>query len=164
MLVEAGKMAKTAGFKEKNIFVFDNGQVAEFDKSGGRLTDKRVPCDYILVDDTHIGEASSITLDDRRIMSEEGVMIIGVALDRKTGRLLREPDVVSRGFVYMKEARELISEIKRRISSVIEKYQKKPHDNNTDNGLRSILRDETTDFLYYKTKRRPMVITIINRI
>jgi ribonuclease J len=166
MLIEAAKLAKQNGMKQDRIFVLDNGQVAEFDGKTGRATEKHIPCDYVLVDDMHIGEASSITLDDRRIMAEEGIMIINSTIDKRTGKLIRDPEIISRGFVYMKESKELTGEIRRRVRHALEKYsiRRDRQENNQENGAKNILRDEISNFLYHKTQRRPMVIAIINRI
>ena len=165
MLVEAVKLAREIGFKDKNILLLDDGQVAEFDASGGCVTNKRVPCDQIFVDGIYIGNASSVMLSDRQIMAEEGIMIIVALIDKRSGKLIQDPDIISRGFVYMKESKELTGEIRRRVRQILEKQGTKHHQGGEqENGVKNIVRDEIGDFLYFKTQRRPTIIAIINRI
>ena len=105
-------------------------------------------------------------------MSDDGIMVVVSLIDKKTQKLKQDSDVISRGFVYMKESKELIQEVRRKIRETVEKYAKKSHSHqavpevngNGDNFLKNMLRDEISDFLYYKTQRRPMVIPVIIRV
>ncbi len=168
MLVEAAKLARNIGFNEKRILILDDGQVAEFDANGGRATNKRVPCDYVFVDRAYIGNASGAMLGDRQTMAEEGVIIVLAIL--KSGKVLFDPDIISRGFVYMKESKDLVFEMRRRAKQTIERYEisshkQHVHDNqNNDLTLKAALREELGKFLFTKLQRRPMIVPVIKRV
>ncbi|MEI6288194.1 MAG: ribonuclease J [bacterium] len=159
MLKEAAKLAKSIGFNEKRIFVPDNGQVVEFDKSGGHLTNKKVPADYIFVDGLGITDSNNVVLRDRKMMAEDGMLVIIATISAKTGELIHNPDLISRGFVYMKENKKLIEMTRLKVKKMLK-------DNNPklapdDQLLRDMIRNEIGKFLYQKTEKRPMILPVI---
>lgn len=167
MLKAHAEIAQTLGIPEENTIVATNGDIVELTEDSIRIAQQKVPAGYVMIDGLGIGDVSSIVLKDRQIMAEEGIMIIAALLDRNTGKIKQEPDVISRGFVYMKESKELINEVKRRTQQIIEKYNARHNfgkQNNNNNDLKNKLRDEISDFLFYKTQRRPMVIAIISKV
>lgn len=160
-LCDHAKVATAHGFPRERIFIADNGQVMEFDKEGtGMLTNKKVVTDYVFVDGLGVGNTNQIVLRDRQQLSGDGVVILIAVIDAKTGALQALPDVVSRGFVYMKEHLELIMQTRHKTASVL-----KESDPSVGGAhgtyLKDKLRDEIGEFLFIKTEQRPMIIPVI---
>lgn len=161
------ELAEQIGIPKTNIFVADNGQVVEFakDKSNktiGRLTDVKVPSDYVMVDGLGVGDVSHIVLRDRKVMAEDGMIVIIATIDSKTGEPIGNPDIISRGFVYMKENRELIEKTRMRVKKLV-----KDHDPRTpadDDFIKNKIRNDIGQFLYTTTKRRPMVLPVVIKV
>ncbi len=161
-------LAEQVGIPKNNIFVADNGQVVEFKKnqpSGsveGRLTDVKVPTDYIMVDGLGVGDVSHIVLRDRRVMSADGMVVVIATIDSKRNEIVGNPDIISRGFVYMKESRELIEETRTKAKKIVQS-------NNSSTSveidhIKNRIRDEVGQFLFNKTNRRPMILPVVIRI
>jgi ribonuclease J len=163
MLKGNAEVAESLGIPKSNIFVADNGQVMEFSKRGntvqGKLTKERVSTNYVMVDGLGVGDVSNIVLRDRRQMSEDGMFVVIATVSRRTGKLMGSPDIISRGFIYMKESRELVQEARNLIKKVVkDKNTKCPAD---PNEIKNKLRNEVGAFLFKKTKRRPMVLPVV---
>jgi len=152
------KIAESAGIKPNNIFIADNGQIMEFTKKGGRLTDKKIPSDYVFVDGLGVGDVSNIVLRDRQMMADDG-MIVVIATIRKNGQLVQNPDLISRGFIYMKENKKLVEETRKKVRSLLKDYNPKSSVN--DVYMKDKIRNEIGRFLFQKTERRPMVLPVI---
>jgi len=159
MLKEAAKIAKSVGIKNKNIFIADNGQVIEVNKRGVRLTSKKVPTDYVMVDGLGVGDISNIVLRDRRAMAEDGMIVLIATVQKKTGKLIGNPDIISRGFVYMKESKELIEQTRKKVKKILQ--DKDPKTSADDMYLKNKMRDVIGQFLFSKTRRRPMILPVI---
>jgi ribonuclease J len=168
MLRAHADLAESLGIPKENIAVAANGNVIEVTSDKIELTSQRVPANFVMIDGSGIGDVGEVVLRDRQIMSQDGIMVVVSLVDKKTNRIKQDPDIISRGFVYMRESKKLIQEVRRRTKEVIERYARKRYtdrDNqNNDNYLKNILRDELGDFLFYKTQRRPMVIPVIIRV
>ena len=159
-LKEHEKVAVSHGFNPNNIFVADNGQLMEFDQKGnGRLTNKKVDTSYVFVDGLGVGNTNHIVLRDRQQLAGDGVVIVVAVLDGKTGQTVALPDIISRGFVFMKEQRDLISETRHKAASIL--VDKNPKSKPDGAYLKEKLRNDLGDFLYKKTELRPMVIPVI---
>ncbi len=160
-LCDHAKSAVSTGFDSKNIFIADNGQIMEFDKHGnGMLTNKKVPTDYVFVDGLGVGNTNQIVLRDRQHLSEDGVVIALAVIDAHTGQLQALPDIISRGFVYMKEQQELITQTRQKASAILKELD--PKMAAADSAyLKDKLRDELGEFLFLKTEQRPMIIPLI---
>jgi ribonuclease J len=158
--VEHIKLAEQCGMKPGNGLILENGRIVEFDKSGeGKITDERVPVGQVLIDGSGVGDVGEIVLRDRQTMAKDGLFMVILTVNGQSGKLMSSPDIISRGFVYMRESEELINGargIARRLHS--QALSKKTR--NWDNFKRQ-LRDEMTDYLYQKTQRSPMVITVV---
>jgi len=153
------KNAQSVGIPKENCIVMDNGQVAEITKNEFKVTDKTVDAFYVMVDGLGVGDVGEVVLRDRRVLAQEGMVVIIATLDRENGRLLKNPDIISRGFIYLKENQEVLEEIRRRIRGMISRiiqYQQVDPDY-----LKSLIRDQIGQFLYTKTKRRPMVLPVV---
>jgi len=163
MLRIHGEIAESVGIPKENIFIGANGQVIEFTRQNrevlGRLTNTKVPTEYVMVDGLGVGDVSNIVLRDRRMMAEDGMFVVIATVKRNTGELVGSPDIISRGFVYMKENKSLIEESRTLVKKIC---QDKGKDTEADAmEIKNKLRDGIGQFLYKKTKRRPMVLPVV---
>lgn len=155
------QLAEAMGINKKNIFVGDIGNYIEIsDKGIKRL--ENVPSGAVYVDGYGVGDVGNIVLNDRKHLSADGIIIIVATIDSETGEILCGPDIVSRGFVYVRESEELINSARDLACRVIdETYNCRHHDWNT---VKTNLRDEISHMMYEKTKRNPMILPIIMEI
>lgn len=166
MLKAHAELAEQVGIPKRNIFVADNGQVVEFRRSlrgaVGRLTNEKVPSDYVMVDGLGVGDVSNIVLRDRRVMAEDGMIVVIATVDSKTGDPIGNPDIISRGFVYMKENKELIEKTRMKVKKIV-----KDHDPRTPadiDYIKNKIRNDIGQFLFSQTKRRPMVLPVVIKV
>ena len=160
MLKEAAKLAiNEAGYKEKNIFVPDNGQVIIFDKRGGQLTTERVPANYVYVDGLGVTDTTNIVLRDRQVLAEDGMVVVIATVDTKTGRLIQNPDIISRGFVFLKENKKLIEDVRHKVKNLVIKSD--PRSWSDTNYVKNKIRDEVGQYLFKQTEKRPMVLPVV---
>ena len=161
--VEMRKLAVELGIPEEKVLIIENGQVVEFDQNGsGKISNERVPVGQILIDGSGIGDVGEIVLRDRQTMAKDGVFLVILTVQAKTGRLVSSPDIISRGFVYMKESEELIGgarALARKLHAQMTARRPVRWDD-----FKKALRDEMTDYLYDKTQRRPMVISAVIQV
>ncbi|HDQ22948.1 MAG TPA: ribonuclease J [Candidatus Uhrbacteria bacterium] len=162
MLRINGEVAESVGIPKNNIFIADNGQVIEFTKKGGRLTKEFAPSDYVMVDGLGVGDVSNIVLRDRRVMSADGMLVVIATIQNKTGQLVGNPDIISRGFVYMKENKKLIEATRMKIKKICEDTDTKSPA--FDDFLKNKIRDQIGQFLYQQTKRRPMILPVVIKV
>ncbi|MDP2587090.1 MAG: ribonuclease J [Candidatus Komeilibacteria bacterium] len=153
------KNALAAGVNPDNIFVADNGQVIEFTKKGGVLTNKKVPTDYVFVDGLGVGDVSNIVLRDRQMMAEDGMIVVIATIRAKTGELVQNPDLISRGFIYMKENKKLVEDTRKKVKALLKDYN--PSNSTNDAYIKDKVRNEIGKFLFQHTERRPMVLPVI---
>lgn len=153
------KVAQSIGFNPRNIFVADNGQVIEFTKNTGNLTQKKVPTDYVFVDGLGVGDVSQIVLRDRKVLAEDGMVVVIATIETKTGNIIGNPDIISRGFVYMKENKRLIEETRHRVKKIVQDRDPKSAADN--DYIKNKIRNEIGQFLFRKTERRPMILPVI---
>jgi len=166
MLQAHAELASQVGIPQEKIFVADNGQVVEFTRHGqgvnGILTREKIETDYVMVDGLGVGDVSNIVLRDRRVMSEDGMIVIIATIDTRTGKCLGNPDIISRGFVYMKENKELIQTTRMNVKKFVEDQDSRtPAD--VDN-IKNKIRNDVGQFLFNKTKRRPMVLPVVIKV
>lgn len=160
-LIKHAKLAQQMGIPKENIFVAENGQVLEFDNKSGAVGSK-VTSGRILIDGLGIGDVGNIVLRDRKQLSQDGIFIVVVTINKEANMLVSGPDIVSRGFVYVREAEELIEESKVQIKNVLDRcFDKKLTDWAT---IKSQVRDSLGRYLYEKTGRRPMIMPIIMEV
>lgn len=160
-LIHHAKLAEEVGIKKENIFVADNGTVIEFSDKGARIRGE-VTSGKILVDGLGVGDVGNIVLRDRKLLSQDGILIVVVTIDKKTAEVVAGPDIISRGFVYVRESEDLIEEATKRVEKVLEKCQEKRI---TDwSTIKSLVRDTLGKFLYGKTRRRPMILPLIMEV
>ncbi|MCM1166319.1 MAG: RNase J family beta-CASP ribonuclease [Lachnospiraceae bacterium] len=154
-------LATGMGIPEENTFIADLGDVLETDGVEMKLTGT-VPSGKVLVDGFGVGDVGSVVLRDRKHLAEDGVMIIVATMERETGRVVAGPDIVSRGFVYVRESEALLDEAKQLMIQTMEEL----HDRNVREwgNIKSAMRDALSEFIYKETKRSPMILPIIMEI
>ena len=160
-LKKHAKLAVGMGIPEENTFVADLGDVLETDGVNMKFAGT-VPSGKVMVDGFGVGDVGSVVLRDRKHLAEDGVMIVVATIERESGRVIAGPDIVSRGFVYVRESEELLDDAKQLMRQVI--------DDCIDRGVRewgnlkSAMRDELSEFIYKETKRSPMILPIIMEV
>ncbi|MDP2631164.1 MAG: ribonuclease J [Candidatus Uhrbacteria bacterium] len=163
LLRENAEVAYSMGWKESDVFVADNGQVIELWKdskdSNARITNEKVPSDHVFVDGLGVGDVSNVVLRDRKAMAEDGVVMVVVQVRKKTGQLVGMPDIVSRGFVHMKENTKLINDTRILVQKAVSDHD--PKSQADPNYIRQNIRDEVGKFLFKKTERRPMILPVV---
>ncbi len=162
MLVKHAELAYETGMPEDRVLVIENGEVVEFDQRGGRKTQAKVPAGHILVDGTGIGDVGNIVLRDRQVMAKEGIFVVILTVDAKNGRIVASPDIISRGFVYMRGAEELIFKARQEIKKIFTRHHAKGPLNWEFS--KKAIRDELGEFLFKETQRRPMVIPVVIQV
>jgi ribonuclease J len=167
LLAAHAELAEQVGIPAANIFLADNGQVVEMMKSpqgvvSGQLTKEKVPADYVMVDGFGVGDVSSIVLRDRRVMAEDGMIVIIATIDVKTGEPIGNPDIISRGFVYMKENKEIIEKTRMKVKKILKEHDpRKPAE---DDLIKNKIRNDISQLLFGLTKRRPMVLPVVIKV
>jgi len=153
------KNAIIAGIKPENIFIADNGQIMEFSKGKGTLSKEKIPADYVFVDGLGVSDETNVVLRDRQVLSEDGMIVVIATVDSKTGQLIQNPDIISRGFVFLKENKELIEDLRHRVKKMI--HDSDPLSWADTNDIKNKIRDYVGQFLFTKTEKRPMVLPVV---
>ena len=160
-LVAQANLAEGLGIDKENIFILSSGDVLEISEEQARVTG-RVPVGSIFVDGLGVGDVGNIVLRDRQHLSQDGIMIVVVALEKYTNQVLSGPDLVSRGFVYVRESEDLMEEAKVVIDETLYGCLDKGI---SDWGkIKMEIRDKLHDFIWKKTKRSPMILPIIMEV
>lgn len=161
MLIKHGQLAEQLGILKENIFVAENGNIIEFTRHGACIAGK-VPAGRILVDGLGVGDVGNIVLRDRKQLSQDGILIVVLTLCRSSGKIVAGPDIVTRGFVYVRESEEMLDEAKEKISQTMERCLESKVTEWAF--LKNQIRDTLSKHLYEKTRRRPMILPIIQEI
>ena len=152
------KLAESLGIPKDNIFILHSGDVLELDRENAKIVDK-VQTGAILVDGLGVGDVGNIVLRDRQHLAEDGILIVVLTLEKGTNQLLAGPDIVSRGFVYVRESEGLMEEAKMLLNEALGKCLS---NRNADwSRIKLVIRDTMNDFLWKRTKRKPMILPII---
>jgi len=160
-LRQHAKLAEKLGMDTSNIFILNNGKVLELDKDNARVAGI-VPAGRVLVDGLGVGDVGSVVLRDRQHLSQDGLIIAVLTLDHETGSVVAGPDIISRGFIYMKESEVLIEEIKVLLRKQLQTYEENGvKDWNT---IKAGVKDVLKDFLFERTKRKPMILPIVMEV
>lgn len=156
------ELALDMGIEDRDIFISDIGKVLEIDAKGARFAGT-VPAGKVLVDGYGVGDVGNIVLRDRRHLAQDGLIVVVASVDTDSGLLLSGPDVVSRGFVYVRESEELMDEVRAIAAEAINRCLDagSPVDRMH---LKNSVKDDLSKFLYAKTKRKPMVLPVIMNI
>ena len=160
-LLKHALLAEEVGMSSENVFVSENGNVLEVNEDKAAITGK-VTSGRVLIDGLGVGDVGNIVLRDRKQLSQDGIVIVVVTIDKENKQVVAGPDLVSRGFVYVREADELMDEAKERVNQCLAKCMEK---NITEwAGLKSGIRETLSKYLYEKTRRRPMILPIIMEV
>ncbi|HHW40405.1 MAG TPA: ribonuclease J [Syntrophomonadaceae bacterium] len=157
-LIKHAQLAREVGIPPKNIFIVENGQVLEFTPDRGAITG-RVTAGNVLVDGLGVGDVGNIVLRDRKQLSRDGIFIVFVTIDKDDGTVVAGPDIVSRGFVYVRESEELLEEAKERVRDILKQCELQQTTEWA--AIKSYVREAVGKFLYERTRRRPMILPII---
>ena len=155
------KLAAKIGIPKNRVIIMDNGQVAKLTPENFVITNEKVDSSYVMVDGLGVGDVEEVVLRDRRMLAEEGMVVIIATIERHTGRIIKNPDIISRGFILLKDNRELLDEIRRRLRAIMTRLPKQESD---PDYVKTIIRDQIGQFLYTKTKRRPMILPVLIEI
>lgn len=160
-LMAQKKIAQSLGIPKEHVFIMKSGQVLELCEEGADVTGT-VPAGGILVDGLGVGDVGNVVLRDRQHLAEDGIMIVVLALDSYNGVLVSGPDIVSRGFVYVRESESLMDEARELVDEAVNQCLDRGI---TDWGkLKGAIRDSLSDYVWKKTKRRPMILPIIMEV
>ncbi|MDO9573516.1 MAG: ribonuclease J, partial [Candidatus Contubernalis sp.] len=160
-LIHHAELAEKVGIPRKNVMVTELGTVLEFSSKGVKKAGK-VPVGKVLVDGLGVGDVGNIVLRDRKILSEDGILIVVIAIDKDSNKVLAGPDILSRGFVYVRESEKLIEEARNQVAHALEATSlDKMSEWST---VKNIVRDVLNRYFWDKTRRKPMILPIITEI
>ena len=158
MLMAHSKLAQATGLEKAQIFIADKGDIVEY-KGGKMRMSGRVQAGNVLIDGIGVGDVGNIVLRDRKLLSQDGIFIVTITLNRAQKKIASGPEILSRGFVYVRESEHLMDESAEIVRKIVEKYVAKETFEWTN--IKQEIRDTLNSYLYQKTKRRPMIIPII---
>lgn len=155
------KMAVEHGFPRANCLLPANGEVVEIVDGKARLNGEKYEIKHIMVDGLGVGDIGNVVLRDRQMLASDGMVVVIAAVDGGHGRLVGDPDIISRGFIYMKEQQQLVRDTRKYIADVITKHMGKQKGHPDWTHLKNSVRDDVGQFLFQRTERRPMVLPVI---
>jgi len=160
MLVANSNIARSSGVAEKNIILAENGQVIDLNQNRFQIEKKVAPSNYVMVDGLGVGDVGEVVLRDRQTLSKDGMFVIIAVVDRQTGTIKSSPDIISRGFVYLRESKDLLAETRKKVIHIV--------DQTAGSGgavnwvyIKDEIRNKIGQFLYTKTQRRPMILPVV---
>ena len=160
-LIAQGELAQTVGVEKDNVIILSSGDVLEIGQEGAKIVD-RVQAGGILVDGLGVGDVGNIVLRDRQNLAENGIIIVVMTLEKYSNQLLAGPDIVTRGFVYVRESENLIDEAKHVVSEAV--YDCLNGNVNDWGKIKMVVKDSLSDYLWKKMKRNPMILPIIMEV
>jgi ribonuclease J len=159
---EHAKLAVGEGFPRSNVLLPSNGEVIEITPNKVRLSGEKYDIKFVMVDGLGVGDVGNVVLRDRQVLASDGMVVVIALIDGRRGTILGEPDLISRGFIYMKEHQQLVRDTRQEIKKIIKKQSGKQHGGEPNwSHLKSNIRDGIGQFLFQKTERRPMVLPVI---
>jgi len=160
MLVSHAELAQEVGVPPKNIIVIENGQVVNLNPQRFYLEKKPVPSNYVMVDGLGIGDVGEVVLRDRQVLAQDGMFVIIAIVDRQRGRVKGSPDIISRGFVYLKESKELLQKTREKVIEIVNRAAGKGGAVNWVY-VKDEIRNKIGEFFFSKTQRRPMILPVV---
>ncbi len=157
-LMAQAKLAEELGIPHEDIFILSSGDVLELNSEGAAITGK-VQVGDVLVDGLGVGDVGNVVLRDRQLLAENGIILVVMAIEGGSGMLVSGPEIVTRGFIYVKESDEMMDEMRELASSAVENLQQKNVGDH--NRIRNTVRDTLSDYVWKKTNRRPMIMPVI---
>lgn len=161
MLKAHAKVAKECGLSDERVYIPEKGEVVEI-KEGQIRPSGRIPAGNVLIDGSGVGDVGNIVLRDRKLLSQDGILLVVVTLSKKEKKIAAGPEIISRGFVYVRESEQLLVEATNRVREIVERSIAKDAFDWT--GIKQDMRDELNQYLFEKTKRRPMILPIIMEV
>jgi len=161
-LKEAAKIAQSIGFRKDRIFVPDNGSIIKFSNGAipAEIMKEKAPTSYVFVDGLGVGDVGEIVLRDRQALAEDGMFVIVAVIDKRTGQVKGSPDIISRGFVYLRESKDLLSQTRKKVIEIV--YKSAGHGGAVNwTYVKDEIRNKIGDFLATKTSRRPMILPVV---
>ncbi|NCA14749.1 MAG: ribonuclease J, partial [Proteobacteria bacterium] len=174
-LVMHARLAEGLSLPNTSSIVIEDGDILEFSDEGATVVDK-APAGYVFVDGLGVGDVGQVVLRDRRVLAQDGVLIVSLAVERESGRLVGDPDIVTRGFVYMRDAAEIVDKVRSLVEGTVDAARKSslaqwlPEGDEADEALpnnvswadvRARIRDVLSKYVYEQTRRRPMILPLI---
>lgn len=160
MLIACTQLAKEQEVLEKNIVAIENGQILNLDQKKIYIDKRTVPSNYIMVDGLGVGDVGEVVLRDRQMLAEDGMFVIVAIVDRQTGKIQNSPDIISRGFVYLRASKELLAETRKKVVNIVNQASGTGGAVNWAY-VKDNIKNKIGDFLYTKTKRRPMILPVV---
>jgi ribonuclease J len=160
MLVSHIVLAKGLGIPEKNVILAENGQVINLNPKRIFIEKELVPSSYVMVDGLGIGDVGEIVLRDRQMLAKDGMFVIVAVVDRQTGKVRGSPDIISRGFVYLKESKKLLADTRKKVIEIVDRAAGSGGAVNWVY-IKDEIRNKIGSFLYAKTQRRPMILPVV---
>jgi ribonuclease J len=161
-LKEASKIAQGIGFRKDKIFVPDDGSIIRFSNGAipAEILKEKAPTNYVFVDGLGVGDVGEIVLRDRQALAEDGMFVIVAIIDKKTGQVKGSPDIISRGFVYLRESKDLLTQTRKKVIEIVAKTAGHGGPVNWTY-VKDEIRNKIGDFLATKTSRRPMILPVV---
>ncbi|MFA5178190.1 MAG: ribonuclease J [Candidatus Paceibacterota bacterium] len=160
MLFANSKLAQECGIPENNVLLTDNGKIVEVSPEKAFVSKNEVSSEYIMVDGLGIGDVGEIVLRDRQMLAQDGIFVVIAVVNRKTGKVQDSPDIISRGFIYLRESKDLLYQTRKKVIQTIEKATASGQVVNWTY-IKDNVKNALGDFLFQKTKRRPMILPVI---
>jgi ribonuclease J len=158
-LKEAKKLATGMGFPDKDIFVPDNGTILEMTKEGVKVRKEKAPSDYVFVDGLGVTDSQHVVLRDRQVLAEDGMVVVIATIRAKSGQLVQNPDIISRGFVFLKDNREVIEAVRHKVKKMI--VESNPQSWSDTTQIKNDIRDKVGQLVFTKTQKRPMILPVV---
>ncbi|MDP2692547.1 MAG: ribonuclease J [bacterium] len=158
-LKEAKTLSVKHGFRSEKVIVPDNGSIIELSDRGLRVLDKKAPSDYVFVDGLGVSDTQHIVLRDRQVLAEDGMVVVIATIHSHTGQLVQNPDIISRGFVFLKDNKSLIEDVRHKVKKLV--IESNPKSWADTNQIRNDIRDKIGQFLFTKTEKRPMILPVV---
>ena len=159
-LKEASKIAQNLGFRKDKIIVPDNGSIVKFSNVNVEVLKEKAPSNYVFVDGLGVGDVGEIVLRDRQMLAEDGMFVVVAIIDKLTGRVRGSPDIISRGFVYLRESKDLLTQARKKVIEIVDKSA--GHGGAVNwTYVKDEIRNKIGDFLATKTSRRPMILPVV---
>jgi len=156
-------LALSLGIPQKNIIIGENGNIIEMTEGKIKVRKEKVAASYVMVDGLGIGDVGEVVLRDRQAMAKDGMFVLVVVVDSTTGKVRQSPDIISRGFVYLRESKDLLRQVRKKVIRLVEEITLSKHTVNWA-FVKNKIKEELGKFLFKKTKRRPMVLPVVIEI
>ena len=158
-LKEAKNLVVKHGFNKDKIYVPDNGSLIDLTRKGVKMHKEKANSDYVFVDGLGVSDSQHIVLRDRQVLAEDGMIVVIATIHRKTGKLVQNPDIISRGFVFLKDNKDLIEGVRDKVKKMVVSSQPKSWAD-TDQ-IKNDIRDKVGQYVYTKTQKRPMILPVV---